>query len=540
MAIIRNTNITDISNLIFYLDAVNSKSYPGSGSTWYDLSGNSNHFTLYNTPTYIQNGTTGTYFTFNGTNQYACSANAINFNAYSAVTIEIAYRTTSTSTQILYETTGTGGSTATGGITLLMNANSTGTVGNIYLSQWQGYGTRLFGYTASTNTAFNSVVEQFVNAVDASGRQTYVNSTLTTYFTNTSVVSAATTTTSGLAFANTWTYIASRAGASNFFNGDIAYVKAYGVKISSTNIAINQNSVILRQPISYSGVSILSSDPSVGPPGIPPGGVQYVSTGTFSWTAPAGVTSVCVVCIGSGGGGNGTSQTAGNDSYFISTATVLGGGGQLQISGLDPITGTSPFLGGRYVGDGGGRGGRTGGTGSTSYPIGGGGAGGYTGNGGNGTDFNAGNMTAGLGGGGGGGGGNASNDGAGGGGVGVYGAGSSGAAGTFSGGAGGGGSGGTAGVSVSGSGGGDGGNYGGGGGSTTGYWYGGNGGGLGWKNYIPVVPGNSYTVVVGAQSTSDGPGFAGQGGKGTVRIIWGTGRAFPSTGTLTAISETLI
>ena len=92
MAITRNTNLSNVADLIFYLDAVNSRSYPGSGSTWYDLSANRNHFTLFNTPTYTQNGTTGTYLTFNGTDQYARSANAINFNAYSAVTLEIGYR----------------------------------------------------------------------------------------------------------------------------------------------------------------------------------------------------------------------------------------------------------------------------------------------------------------------------------------------------------------------------------------------------------------------------------------------------------------
>lgn len=34
------------SGLILYLDCSESQSYPGSGSTWYDLSGNSNHFTI--------------------------------------------------------------------------------------------------------------------------------------------------------------------------------------------------------------------------------------------------------------------------------------------------------------------------------------------------------------------------------------------------------------------------------------------------------------------------------------------------------------
>lgn len=38
--------VTD--GLVLHLDAGNSKSYPGSGNTWYDLSENNNHFILHN------------------------------------------------------------------------------------------------------------------------------------------------------------------------------------------------------------------------------------------------------------------------------------------------------------------------------------------------------------------------------------------------------------------------------------------------------------------------------------------------------------
>lgn len=54
------------SNLSLLLDPANVKSYPGSGSTWYDLSGNGNHATLYNSPAF-----SGNRVEFNGSNQYA-------------------------------------------------------------------------------------------------------------------------------------------------------------------------------------------------------------------------------------------------------------------------------------------------------------------------------------------------------------------------------------------------------------------------------------------------------------------------------------
>jgi len=53
--------------LVLYLDAGNSKSYPGSGSTWTDLSGRNNNGTIENSPTY--NIANKGAFTFNGTTQ---------------------------------------------------------------------------------------------------------------------------------------------------------------------------------------------------------------------------------------------------------------------------------------------------------------------------------------------------------------------------------------------------------------------------------------------------------------------------------------
>jgi hypothetical protein len=53
--------------LVLYLDAANPKSYPGSGTTWFDLKGTSNS-TLSNGPTFV-NSNKG-YFSFDGVNDY--------------------------------------------------------------------------------------------------------------------------------------------------------------------------------------------------------------------------------------------------------------------------------------------------------------------------------------------------------------------------------------------------------------------------------------------------------------------------------------
>jgi len=59
--------VTD--GLVLALDAGNTKSYPGSGTTWTDLSGNGNNVTLTNGPTY--SSANGGSIVFDGSNHYA-------------------------------------------------------------------------------------------------------------------------------------------------------------------------------------------------------------------------------------------------------------------------------------------------------------------------------------------------------------------------------------------------------------------------------------------------------------------------------------
>jgi hypothetical protein len=147
----------------------------------------------------------------------------------------------------------------------------------------------------------------------------------------------------------------------------------------------------------------------------------FDTPGTHSWTCPAGVTSVYVVCVGGGGGGvqlsssthhtgsgggglgwknvtvtpgetytvvvgnggvgGGATGADGEGSYFINDTTVAGFGGQGALRGSQDLR-----LGGTFVGDGGGNGGNGGiTTGTQNFRSGGaGGAGGYSGPGGNG------------------------------------------------------------------------------------------------------------------------------------------------------------
>jgi hypothetical protein len=290
----------------------------------------------------------------------------------------------------------------------------------------------------------------------------------------------------------------------------------------------------------------------------------YCTPGTYSWVAPAGVTSVSVVAVGSGGGGDtgngigavgllyGTSRSGaggglayannvsvtpgetltvvvgagglGGSSYSynrttnsyntIPTASTSGAESSFKRSSTNLVRATgganlNGAPGSAATGTGG-----SGGSGNGSnacFAAGGGGGGGYAGNGGNGALGGNDNATAGAGGGGGGGGTNYYGNvgGGGGGGVGILGQGSNGAKGVFLGlgtnmGGGGGSSGSNGGSPSGGQGGGAGGAFGG-------------GGGGGYLHQTCCF----YIASAG-----------GAGGGGAVRIIWpGTTRSFPSTNT---------
>jgi hypothetical protein len=70
------------NGLVLCIDAANRRSYPGSGTTWTDLSGNGNNGTLVNSPTFSSDS-----FAFNGTTQYVQIAASSSLQISTGVTI---------------------------------------------------------------------------------------------------------------------------------------------------------------------------------------------------------------------------------------------------------------------------------------------------------------------------------------------------------------------------------------------------------------------------------------------------------------------
>ena len=85
-----------MDGLVLCLDAANSKSYPGSGTTWTDLSGSGNNGTLVNGVGY--NSGNGGSLVFDGVDDYALTSNIVLPTANSSpLTLEAIAMTTTTS-----------------------------------------------------------------------------------------------------------------------------------------------------------------------------------------------------------------------------------------------------------------------------------------------------------------------------------------------------------------------------------------------------------------------------------------------------------
>jgi hypothetical protein len=89
MALFQGKNLTS-SNLVLHLDATNTKSYSGSGNTWYDISGYGNNGTLNNGVLY---NSYGGFFELDGSNDYIeiPHSTSLNIGTGTSATIEIVY-----------------------------------------------------------------------------------------------------------------------------------------------------------------------------------------------------------------------------------------------------------------------------------------------------------------------------------------------------------------------------------------------------------------------------------------------------------------
>lgn len=237
MGISYNSSIVT-NQLVLCLDAGNPRSYPGTGTAWYDISGNNNHFTLVNGPVY--NSANQGSISFDGVNDYASSNNNINLTGYDYIVVEVWFASnTTTPNSMLIEHT-TNWNTNTGGWGLAINTNGTADQVGMMHTNHNSEGARNYAFSIGTN--WNNQTNLFSKISDSTGRLTYANNSLMA-FDGTNGYPTTTVTTAGGSFANAILYLGSRAGTVSFFNGKLSVVKIYGFKMTATQVSQNFNAL---------------------------------------------------------------------------------------------------------------------------------------------------------------------------------------------------------------------------------------------------------------------------------------------------------
>ena len=212
------------NGLVLQLDAGNSKSYPGSGTTWTDLSGNGNTGTLVNGVGY-NSGNLGS-LVFDGVDDYV-SAPAINL-------------TTAGTISVWFFKTGTGTPDVGNVVDIFSNINTGGTNGwafalktstnkiDFYIANNGGFGVEDF----STQTISNNIWYNVVVTYNGSNKIIYINGVQDSTFA--SGVNGNTTT--------NWSIGARNTGVRNF-QGRIPQASIYNRALSAAEVSQNYNAL---------------------------------------------------------------------------------------------------------------------------------------------------------------------------------------------------------------------------------------------------------------------------------------------------------
>lgn len=218
MAIAYNPRtITD--GLVLCLDAANPKSYPGSGTTWTDLSGRGNTGTLTNGPTYSSSN--GGSIVFDGTNDFVDCGNNSSINPqYLTFNIWVKFNTFSGRPHFGK------GSGSNGAYYIVIETSSQY---RFYYTKPGNNWSSLSGSNLSTNVWYNLIV-----SYDGNGPKMYINGILDNSSTDTGTLS--TSDSNNLTLGRR-----SDTPVGTIFGGNIAQVSIYNRALSATEISQNFN-----------------------------------------------------------------------------------------------------------------------------------------------------------------------------------------------------------------------------------------------------------------------------------------------------------
>lgn len=222
--------IETTDGLVMYLDAANTKSFSGSGSTWYDMSGNANHATIVNSPTY-SNLKNGAFSVDNvGTNYFSLDSKVSMINA-NAGTVGGWVRFSAAPSGVNYVFVSYGGNAAGGGFLLIY----TGLDGANRGLTFQVFGGSIspsvdsgISYAASSSYAGQDI--HMMATWTTSEVKLYLNGLLQTNFANNAAIPTQST-----------LRISSENGRTRGVNGYVYNCSIYNRALSATEIFQNYN-----------------------------------------------------------------------------------------------------------------------------------------------------------------------------------------------------------------------------------------------------------------------------------------------------------
>ena len=294
--------VTD--DVVLYLDASNKSSYPGTGTVWYDLSGNENNFNL-NGPIHDLSG----YFDFDGTNDYAKTVSTLDLSQYDYITVQINMLSENTNKLELTFEHSDNWNTNIGGFGLTNHSGGSTYNNNLHHTNHDRGGIYR-NYEANILNDWHQQTNIFSSVDDTSGRLTYIDGNLLNYSVQPSgSYPTGTITSNSLNFGNYHFYISSRAGSNYFLNGKVKSILIYGTKLSSSQIYQNYDAF---NDIPPTDISLSSNTIS-----------ETASIGSFIGTLSATDSDTSINNLSFSFESSGDTQDDDNGSFTISGTSLL-------------------------------------------------------------------------------------------------------------------------------------------------------------------------------------------------------------------------
>lgn len=202
------------NGLVGCWDAGNTRSYPGSGTTLTDLSGNGNSITLTNGPTFSSNE--GGSILFDGVNDYA----SFTIPAMTYYTCSYWVKPISISTS------GAGGEPQLFGAPGDINGVSIYNSGGIKFQSWSGSSSRFSNTIVTLGNWYNFVITNSSTAYTM-----YVNGVYDNNFASSSGISSGTA------------YLGTVNTSTRFLNMNLAYIMYHNRALSATEVLQNYNAI---------------------------------------------------------------------------------------------------------------------------------------------------------------------------------------------------------------------------------------------------------------------------------------------------------